>query len=217
MERGDDYRESVSRAYLSRKRYRNSSNNQYILCDDLWWSKASRHLFLGGYPVSTSFLPIQDFAILNLQDFTWQNKCKDVNITVLLFGYPSDPIPDRICCFTCDTTACPPARLAPRVLTFPTIANHTFLLYGGLTLTGSLDDLWEYDIVTDSWTQLNISTPIAQPRLGATVAGFVSPSTNLRRIVMFGGSYAVVSGSNYSIVSRYLQESLSLHHDLQTD
>jgi len=79
-------------------------------------------------------------------------------------------------------------------------------LYGGLhvNLTGGsvpIDDLWSYNIGTDTWTQLNITNPISPARASSAVVALNEGSPN-NRILLFGGYY--VQGGTTVVLSNDL-------------
>lgn len=62
-------------------------------------------------------------------------------------------------------------------------------LYGGESLPlAFLDDLWKYDITTDTWTQMTVVGNISPTRIGSAVEALSQSAT--KRIVVFAGSYA---------------------------
>jgi len=76
-------------------------------------------------------------------------------------------------------------------------------LYGGLhvdLVAGSTptEDLWTYNIVTDTWVLQNITNSIGQARVSSAVVALNTGSAN-NRILLFGGYY--ISGSTAVILN----------------
>ena len=57
------------------------------------------------------------------------------------------------------------------------------IIYGGYNGTNVINDLWEYSITNNYWTQLTSSTPIPSPRFYHSA--IYSPQT--KSMIIFGG------------------------------
>jgi len=130
----------------------------------------------------TTPMPIQDFALLNLNNLTWQNMGMDVTQEAYGYYYYSD----RSCCATCDITDCPSKRHDPSGLVFEDDLRIMYV-YGGVADGTFLSDLWKYDIATNTWSQMTVTNTITPARAGSAVQA-LSQSAK-KRIVVFAGYY----------------------------
>ena len=90
----------------------------------------------------------------------------------------------------------PPLRSNRFLPFFPLLAvvfdydRTTMYLYGGLDNNGNiLQDLWKYNISTDTWTQMTLSGSISPAPVGCAVEALSESAT--KRILVYGGWYYV--------------------------
>mgnify|MGYP002386803494 CR=1 FL=1 len=93
----------------------------------------------------------------------------------------------------------------PKAIVFDN-ENATMYLYGGGyqsplgTIQETLQDLWTYNIVTDTWVQQTITNQISPARYASAVAALNNQPQ--KRILVFSGYY--VSGASYSFTGNDL-------------
>ena len=85
---------------------------------------------------------------------------------------------------------------------FVATSNKTLLMFGGVNSEKTLNDLWQFNIETNMWTEIKKSSLVSNDLLWPDMSQFSTLSLYSKGVILYGGSY-------YYDLSKYLNSILT--------